>query len=346
MERYTLTLADAQVAERIKKVKHILKDIKLMVDWSPIAQILSVTDYRYQNSTGRDCYSPMIMFYVLLIQRIYGYSDREMESHILGNFIYMWFCDLSFDSPTPDHVTIHRWRERFIKFDIYQQVFDAFNAQLVAKGYILKNATIVDATLIKSAARPRKNSVVATEVYSESDDSKEEVIISSSISKDEDARWTFKNGEYVYGYKDHQAVNSDGIITCVITTPANVHDGNMLPDILATVKPASGTKVIADKASDSDKNRELLKKLELQDGLMRRKKPKQPASEELILFNKSLSSVRFVVERTFGTLKRMYNLGRSKYLGLQKTHNWCVFGALVYNLSRCRKLTWESCIQT
>ena len=338
MNRNILTFADEQVNDRIKSIKHILKDIKTMIDWHRISKILSKTDYRNINYYGRDCYSPLVMFNILLIQRMYGYSDREMENQMLFNNLYMWFCGLSFDSPTPDHVTIHRWRERFIEFGIFQEVFDDFHSQLLAKGYILKDATIVDASLIRSAARPRNKTIIEVETITEDGVEKQKVAIESETSVDPDAKWTFKNKEWEYGYKDHQAVNSDGIILGVFTTPANVHDGTMLPDIIETIKPPKKSKVYADKAYDSTKNRNILHKNKLKDGLMRKKIKNQPLDKKHIKFNKSISKIRFVVERTYGTLKRMYNLGRSKYIGLNKTHNWCLFGAFVFNLVRARNL--------
>jgi len=346
MNRNTLTFADLAAFERIDKANHILKDIKVMVDWERISNILSITDYRNESYWGRDCYSPLTMFLILLIQRIYGYSDRKIENDMNFNTLYMWFCELSFDTPVPDHVTIHRWRERFIKFGVYQKVFDDFNSQLMEKGYKLKDGTIIDATLIQSASKPSKKEVVEVKTNTENTEEGLEKVIVHQDSKDPDAAWTYKYGKYLFGYKDHSAVNPDGLITAVITTPANVHDGHIFPKLVDIVSPEPGTKVIADKASDSQDNRDFLESRGLEDGIMRRKKPKQPASKELIDFNKKLSTVRFVVERTFGTCKRMYNMSRSTYVGLTKTHNWCLLGAFVYNLARCRKLTWDICVQT
>jgi IS5 family transposase len=208
----------------------------------------------------------------------------------------MWFCGLSFDSPSPDHVTIHRWRERFNEFGIFQEIFDDFHAQLSEKGYILKDATIVDTTLIRSAARPRNKTIVEVEKITENGVEKEKIVVESETSIDSDAKWTFKSNDWVYGFKDHQAVNSDGIILGVLTTPANVHDGRMLPEILDKIKPPKKTRVYADKAYDSTKNREYLSEHKLKDGLMRKKEKNRAPSNRLVKFNKMISGVRFVVE--------------------------------------------------
>lgn len=43
---------------------------------------------------------------------------------------------------------------------------------------------------------------------------------------------------------------------------------------------------------------------------------------------------RFVVERTFGTLKRTYGLTRSRYMGLEKVASEVNLKAIAYNLTR------------
>ncbi|WP_122951224.1 transposase [Bathymodiolus thermophilus thioautotrophic gill symbiont] len=52
------------------------------------------------------------------------------------------------------------------------------------------------------------------------------------------------------------------------------------------------------------------------------------------LRNKAISKRRFVVERTFGTLKRTYGLARSRYIGLEKVASEVNLKAIAYNLVR------------
>ena len=51
--------------------------------------------------------------------------------------------------------------------------------------------------------------------------------------KDTDARWTKKNDETHYGYKNHVKVDDDSkIITDYATTSANIHDSNEFSEFL------------------------------------------------------------------------------------------------------------------
>ena len=51
--------------------------------------------------------------------------------------------------------------------------------------------------------------------------------------KDCDARWTKKNHETFYGYKDHVKVDvADKLILDGVTTPANVHDSQPIEELV------------------------------------------------------------------------------------------------------------------
>ena len=66
-----------------------------------------------------------------------------------------------------------------------------------------------------------------------------------------------------------------------------------------------------------------------------RKKPKgQAMTHRNRIRNRLISQRRFVVERTFGTLKRTYGLHRARYIGLVKTQAEVLMKSIAYNLKR------------
>ncbi len=76
-----------------------------------------------------------------------------------------------------------------------------------------------------------------------------------------------------------------------------------------------------------------------------RKEPKGKAmSNWNKLRNKAISNRRFVVERTFGTLKRTYGLARSRYIGLEKVASEVNLEAIAYNLIRTANIYKELAI--
>ncbi len=55
---------------------------------------------------------------------MYGYSDIAMEKQLHFNLLFMKFCGLSTTERKPDHSTISKWRDRFIKENILDQNHD------------------------------------------------------------------------------------------------------------------------------------------------------------------------------------------------------------------------------
>ena len=132
----------------------------------------------------------------------------------------------------------------------------------------------------------------------------------------------------------HLLTTFTGFIQDLITTPANVSEGKMLESLLEKANPSPFQPLLADKGYDSKKNRELLADKGLFDGIMRRHAPKKSRDPENSKRNKLLSKGRFVVERTIGYLKLRLRSDRSRYYGLEKTHNYNLMGALAHNLVR------------
>jgi IS5 family transposase len=219
------------------------------------------------------------------------------------------------------------------------------NTQLMNKGLEIKNATIVDASLIEAKSRPRRKVVITTEptgddVFVDEAVDTSEIEYANSIevhvveSKDPDARWLKKGKKSYYGYKKHFTTNKEGFITGVITTPANVSDMSVFPDLIDKVNPCKNTRVYADKGYAYQKNRDYIKAKQLKDGIMHKKPPKKELDDKLKRVNKLISKVRYVVERTFGSVKQNLGGSRSKYIGLRKTHNFVMIRAIAYNLIR------------
>jgi len=98
------------------------------------------------------------------------------------------------------------------------------------------------------------------------------------------------------------------------------------------------TEVLADKGYCSQDNEEALQEMKLISGIMKKKKKNQDMPEETKAFNHSVSSHRYRVERSFGSLKKHFRWDRSIYMGLQKTADFLFMGAIAFNLKRSLKI--------
>jgi len=59
--------------------------------------------------------------------------------------------------------------------------------------------------------------------------------------------------------------------------------------------------------------------------------------------NKEISKYRFVVERTFGSVKHWFGGGYARYRGLAKMHTQNIMEAIAYNLYRNPGIVPSTC---
>ena len=310
-----LGFSDAAAA-RPGRGRDTLGEISALVDWAPIALLL---DGIHSAPRGEPAYPPLMMFKVLLLQRWHGLSDPQTEAALDDRFSFLRFAGLSLEDETPDHATIWRFRQRLTRDGLIEAVFSAVLAQLCARGMILKQGTLIDASLVTSAARrPRMD----------------EDRISPA---DPDARFGVGNESrrFVFGYKTHIAVDAgSGLVRALVTTPANVQE----IDVATAIVPDDGGVVYADRGYDARRLRDDLAARGLGCGVMRRGRKGRPLGEAERKANNALSLVRRNVERVFGTMNRSYRMARMRAFSLARNHVDLTLFAIALNLRRWARL--------
>lgn len=305
---------DAMV--RVPRGRDALGEIDRLVDWAPLERLL---DPIHASARGEPAYPPLMMFKVLLLQRWHGLSDPQMEAALADRLSFLRFAGLSLDDETPDHSTIWRFRERLTKDGLADALFAAVLAQVTACGLVLRHGTLIDASLVTSAARRPKM-----------DEGK-------TSATDPDARFGAANERrrYVFGYKAHVAVDEgSGLVRALVTTPANVQE----IDIAGRLVPADAGTVYADRGYDARRLREDLAARGLGCGIMRRGQKGRPLSEAERAANHALSLVRRNVERVFGTMKRSYRMARLRAFSLARNHVDLTLFVIALNLRRWVRL--------
>lgn len=288
-----------------------LEKIESLVNWNRL-------DYRLKkilarSGMGPTGYPPQTLFKALILQNLYGLSDPMLEEMLYDRLSFRRFCGLSLNSKIPDETTICRFRGALKAHT--DKLFSLVMADLASQGITLKAGAIVDATVIQSAVKDPCGGEVS--------------------ALDPDAGWTKKGGQFRHGYKAHVSCDTQGLIKDVMVTGANVHDGNVLGQLL----DGSESEVYADKAYGSHKNRKLLEENGIKDRLMYKKtakKGKQPNWQ--VQLNKIWSRTRNGVERIFGHWKNIMGVTRCRYIGEEKVQAHMDLLALTYNLMRATKL--------
>ena len=110
-----------------------------------------------------------------------------------------------------------------------------------------------------------------------------------------------------------------------------------------TIKNSTAKRVLADKGYASKRNREIAKENGLKDGIMHKAQVNRPLSKREKLINKLISKTRYVVERTFGTLKRQFGFARASYAGTRKVQAQITLKAICANLLKAvnRAIAWH-----
>ena len=233
------------------------------------------------------------------------------------------FCGIPLDRPVPDHSSIWRFRQHLgVKgadgVSLGERLLAAINAQLDERGLILRQGTLIDATIVEAAVNPPKGDA-------------------GEVSElDPDAGFTKKNGETFFGYKAHAALDEgSGLFRQLLTTSAQIHDSQACDALIQGDEAA----VYADKAYDDAKRRKRLKEQGIQPRILykaHRNKPLRPWQKT---FNKVMSGIRASVERPFAAMKGPYDFARCRYLGLARNDAHVQLFGCAFNL----KTAWGLC---
>src|SRR5450756_1544590 len=143
------SFAHAEFAAK-KKVTRREKFLARMEEVIPWAQLLAVIEPFYpQGKRGRPPIGLERMLRVYFLQQWYALADEALEdalydSHALQSFARI---DLAAEG-VPDATTLLNFRHLLETHDLCQSLFTAINADLTARGLLLREGTLVDATLI------------------------------------------------------------------------------------------------------------------------------------------------------------------------------------------------------
>jgi transposase, IS5 family len=333
-----LSLADSLVAGAGRNAT--LERLAELIDWSAIARLLSpVHGSRY----GAPGYPAVVMLKALLLQQWHGLSDPALEASIEDRLSFRRFCGFALDAQTPDHVTIHRFRETLRKHGLADRVFEEVNRQIDSCGLIVRQGTLVDASLIDAAVKrpkppveqpPAEQAAAPSEVKPAEPSGATKERPPSKLVKsplDPDAAWAKKGGRRYFGYKVHVGVDQgSAIIRRQVLTPANVNDTEPA-DLLICGDEAA---LYGDQAYTSARRRADLRARGIKDRMMHRANKHHPLTPRQIQHNTAIGRRRAPVEQVFAKLKRLYGWSRVRYRGLARNAAHLALLCTALNLKR------------
>jgi len=308
-----------------------------VVDWALFEpELLKTIVKDSQGPGGRPRFHPLVMFKILVLQRLHGLADDATSFQITDRHSFRAFLGLTPADAVPDGQTIADYRELLVKNDTFDRLFDLFLEHLQARhGLGLgKEGVMIDASFVevpKQRNSREKNALIKEGKVPQ------EFIENPHVGahKDTDARWTKKNNETYYGYKDHVKVDvADKIILDGVTTAASVHDSQTVAEL---IKP--GDKVLyADSAYCGQKIESDLVSKNVEPQICEKGTKGAALTEEQKAGNRQKSRVRTRVEHVFAQMTGSMKALRQRCIGFDRNDALIKLTNLVYNMLRFEQI--------
>lgn len=320
MERRNMepTFTDAAVADLGgKRAAAFFEVCQREVDFAALAKPLADL-FDNTPKAGRPHWSVVMMLKIMLMQKWFNLSDPMMEEMLRDRISFRRFVGLSFDDATPDETTICVFRRRLREAGHGSTLFDAVLEQLRARGLVVNEGTLIDATIIEAPLGGKNGEGEST--------------------TDPCASKTSKRGRAYHGYRAHISTDKRGIITDYRFDTAKVSEHTHFDDLAAPEHQA----VYADSGCRSKARVEALEARGVFAGLChRRVRGQKELTVAQKAFNRFVAGVRAIVEHPFAWMAKM-GYGRTRYRGCQRNGLDFCLTAIAYNLKRSFSLVQPS----
>ena len=199
------TFSDAEFTNKKKQTRRdrFLAEIEAVTPWPALVAAL-LPYYPKGDGRGRPPVGLERMLRMYIAQQCFGLSDEGIEDAIYDSQAIRGFVgiDLTHES-APDATTLLKFRRLLEKHNLTRRIFDEINGHLASKGLMMREGTIVDATLI--AAPPSTKN--------------------RDEKRDPEMHQSKKGKNWFFGMKAHIGVDAkSGLAHTLVTTAGNVSD--------------------------------------------------------------------------------------------------------------------------
>jgi len=276
-----------------------LEQLAQVIPWEVFRPSLAKVLRRSKRKQGgRPPFDAVLMFKILVLQALYNLSDDQTEYQIRDRLSFMRFLGLDLAQRIPDAKTIWLFRETLAQAQVVERLFAQFETYLAEHGLQPRGGQLIDASLIpvpKQRNSRDENATIKTGTCPPA----WEHHPAKRRQKDTEARWTVKQGENHYGYKNHVNVDkTHKLIRQYTITDAAVHDSQVLEEVLLSAE--AGREVWADSAYRSDAIEAHLNATGLRSKIQRKGYRNIPLTTQQKALNRGRSRIRARVEHVFG----------------------------------------------
>jgi transposase, IS5 family len=295
------SFSQAEFADK-KKITRREKFLARMEEIIPWPSLLTVIEPYYpKGERGRPPIGLERRLRVYFLQQWYGLADEAIEDAIYDSQAMRGFAriDLAADG-VPDATTLLKFRRLLETNDLCKGLFNAINTDLAARGLMMREGTLVDATLL--AAPPSTKN--------------------QAKQRDPEMHQTRKGNQWYFGMKAHIGADRDSkLVHTVVVTAANVADitktGELLHGQETQVHADAGYIGVEKREEITALNRPIDWQIAGKRGQIK-KQEEGPEKERLKAAEKAQASVRAFVEHPFHILKNIFRHRKVRYRGLAK----------------------------
>ena len=324
--------------ERLSAIGNPLEAITSVIDFELFRELLErkLLNTNKKNNAGAKPYDVVMLFKILILQRYYGLGDSQVEYQILDRTSFKIFLGLETGDKVPDEKTVWSFRERVTKTGLVEELFEQFTSFLEEQELIFNEGRLIDASFTV-APRQRNTREENKKIKNGEGDDLWNDKPNKKKHKDIDARWTKKNGETFYGYKNHTKVDTKSkFIKTYKITDASVHDSQVLDDLLD--EKDKGQDLHADSAYTGKDQDEIIAKYEMKNKVHEKGYRNKPLTEQQKESNTRKSRIRARVEHVFGFMEQSMKGLVLKSVGMIRATGIIGLINLTYNLFRYEQI--------
>jgi transposase, IS5 family len=292
--------------------ERFLAEMERVVPWSELCALIEPV-YPNPEGPGRPAVGLERMLRIYFLQHWFNLSDPAVEEALYDSQAMRAFVGIDLGrEPAPDETTVCRFRHLLEAHDLGKRLFEAVGHHLQCQGLKVSSGTIVDATII-SAPSSTKN---------------------EAGERDPEMKQTKKGNQWYFGMKAHVGVDSKlKLIHSVAATPANVHDSQVLAQLLH----GEETRLWGDAAYTGQTETIHRCAPRARDFTQHKASRHHKLSKREHSRNRTKSKVRAKVEHAIGVIKRVFGFTKVRYRGIAKNANRLFVACALANLFMARR---------
>jgi transposase, IS5 family len=286
-------------AKKRTRRQRFLDEMETTVPWEAFLALIEPVYHKPSSKGGRPPIPLEVMLRIHLLQQWFTLSDPLMEEMLIDTPCFRRFAGIeTMEGRIPDETTILNFRHLLEEHRIAEQILEGVNQMLSERGVMLREGTILDATIINAPSSTKNK----------------------AKERDPEMHSVAKGKQWFFGMRCHIGVDAaSGLVHSVESTAANVHELNTAAERLhgdeRLIYGDAGHIGIEKRNDFQDCEAEF--RIAMKPG-QRRVLPETPEGRLLDLIETAKAHFRAKVEHPFRIIKCQFGFRKVFYRGIRK----------------------------